>query len=374
MNGLYLHIPYCKKACTYCDFYFSTSLGSKDLLVKSLIKDIENQVHFIKSKTLDSVYFGGGTPSLLSLNDFFDIFNAINQFFKLSDTAEITIEMNPDDVTKDKLNGLKKIGFNRISLGVQTTDDKILQWMNRAHKAKDALEALDQINNSDFKSLSVDLIFGTPWSSEIQIADDLKTILSFQPDHISAYSLTLEEKTAYHHQVSKGLLELLEDELVAQQFLAIEKILESFNYEHYEVSNYALKGHRAKHNSSYWKNHFYIGIGPSANGFNGNCRRVVVPNIQKYVKNIADNYPYFEDETLTFNDKINERIMISLRLIEGLDRSKLRSDFNFDINENNPFLLQMLKNNWLSMSENNLCLQGEGKLYADRLASELFVV
>ncbi|HRB85140.1 MAG TPA: radical SAM family heme chaperone HemW [Bacteroidia bacterium] len=319
MAGVYIHIPFCSKACTYCDFHFSTQLRNKNAFIEALLHEIELQVNYI-DETVTTVYFGGGTPSLLSAAEINSIIGKLDKVFKL-DVKEITLEANPDNLSEEYLKELKSTAVNRLSIGVQSFEEKRLQWMNRSHTTKQAIFAIESALQMGF-NVSADLIFALPEMSIDEWQRQLQKMISLKPHHISAYSLTLEERTVYHHQVAKKKVKELDDVNSEEQFLQAHQLLSNAGYHHYEISNYASAGHVALHNSSYWNGKPYLGLGPSAHSFNGKIRQWNVSNNTAYIKSLNEGKIPFESEVLAEVDRYNEYVMTGLRTDKGIEEKQ----------------------------------------------------
>jgi len=372
LAGIYLHIPFCKQACTYCNFHFSTSLRSKDELVKALAREAELEKEYLKAEIIKSIYFGGGTPSILEISDLRYLISNLLKHYRVSSDAEITLEVNPDDINPDKLGAWQTLGINRLSIGVQSFFEDELMWMNRAHNAQQAINSLEQARRI-FNNITIDLIYGSPllsdemWMRTIERASDLCI------PHLSCYALTIEEKTPLHKLITTHRAPDVDNEKQARQFLILMQLLKAKDYEHYEVSNFARPGFRSRHNSSYWKGEKYLGLGPSAHSYNGEHRRWNIANNNVYIKYIRDGCFQRETEMLTPTQRLNEYIMISLRTMEGMDLNKVGDEFGTRDkerikNEIQKFILQGLIRNNNSIFQ----LTDEGMLRADGIASELF--
>jgi oxygen-independent coproporphyrinogen III oxidase len=377
LSGVYIHIPFCKQACHYCNFHFSTSLKYKDELIESLVKEITITPYFIKAnandKQIDTIYFGGGTPSILNADELELIFDTLHKKFIISSNAEITLEANPDDITAKKLAEWKHIGINRLSVGIQSFNDGELKWMNRAHTAADSLRCIKEISNQGFTNFSVDLIYGSPLLSNDAWKRNAEIVIEKKIPHISCYALTIEPKTPLDKMIRLHKTMPVDPERQADQFLLLMNWMNQAGYEHYEISNYALPGMRSRHNSSYWSGEHYYGFGPSAHSFDGKSRRWSVANNAVYIKSLQDNSIPFEEEILSPVQKLNEYIMTSLRTMEGLDLVKVNNEFGIQYKEklaikSNRYLLDKK----LSSKDSSLILTTEGKLFADGIASDLF--
>jgi oxygen-independent coproporphyrinogen-3 oxidase len=375
LAGVYIHIPFCKQACTYCNFHFSTSLKQKDLLLSTLQKEITFTADLsVNREIIDSIYIGGGTPSLLNATDLRSIFESLYKKFEVNQNAEITLEANPDDISKSALYQWQQLGINRLSLGVQSFSEEELIWMNRAHNARESLNSIDLIQEAGFTNFSVDLIYGSPLSSNDELKRNLDIIFKKNIPHISCYALTVETKTLLDNMIRQKRSLPVDPEKQADQFLLLMDFMEQEGYEHYEISNYAKPGMRSRHNSSYWQGMSYYGFGPSAHSFNGkDTRRWNIANNALYIQSLLkDEIPY-EEEILTPTQQLNEYIMTSLRTIEGLDIEKVRSTFGNEYAEKlKSGSKKYIENETLVLKNEKLVLTRQGKLFADGIAADLF--
>ena len=375
MAGIYIHIPFCKQACTYCNFHFSTQQQNKQAFLSALKNEISSDDTFINRKDIiETIYFGGGTPSLLSSHELDEILQTIITLFKVSANAEITLEANPDDINSEVVKHWVKIGINRLSVGIQSFVEEELIWMNRAHTSKHAKDCIDIIQESGIHNFSVDLIFGGPLLSHEALEKNIQIISSKNIPHISCYALTVEEKTALHHFIATKKSPPTNSEKQAEQFLMTMKLLANSGYEQYEISNYAKPNMRSKHNSSYWQGKPYWGFGPAAHSFNGiNIRRWNVSNNSIYINNWLSHQPAFEKEMLTETQKLNEYIMTALRTIEGINLNKIKNQFG---EEKYALLITQSKKfereGKLSIQSEQIQLTTTGKLFADGISAELF--
>ncbi|MFL5771731.1 MAG: radical SAM family heme chaperone HemW [Flavisolibacter sp.] len=373
MAGIYLHIPFCKQACTYCNFHFSTSLQYKDELVNAIIKEAGTEKNYLSNEQVQTIYFGGGTPSLLTNSDCEKIMNAIYREFPVSTDVECTIEANPDDIHAEKLTGWRNAGINRLSIGVQSFQDEELRWMNRAHNAEQSVQCIHLSHQYGFNNLSVDLIYGSPLLTDLQWKENVEKAVSFHIPHLSCYALTVEEKTPLYKNIQNRSVMDINTDRQANQFLMLMQLMRENGYEHYEVSNFAKPGFRSRHNSSYWKGEKYLGLGPSAHSYNGIERRWNVSNNQVYIKSVFNNEIQREAETLTPDQALNEYIMISLRTTEGLDLSRLEQKWGADKRKSTESVLKNYVSRGLIMSNREkVQLTDEGMLMADGIASALF--
>ncbi|HET8861169.1 radical SAM family heme chaperone HemW [Marivirga sp.] len=375
MAGIYIHIPFCKQACFYCDFHFSTNMVIKNEMVEAICKEITLQQDYLDKEPIESIYFGGGTPSVLEENHLKSILNKLRQHYKISSDAEITFEANPDDITPEKLKMLFQNGINRLSVGIQSFDEDILKWMNRAHDSKEAFQCLEWIKESEFNNFSLDLIYGIPISTHEIWEKDLKTLVDFQPPHISSYCLTIEPDTVFGRWQQKGKLNEASEDYASEQFLHLSGYLKKADYEHYEVSNFAKEGFHSKHNSSYWQQKPYLGIGPSAHSYDGKNRQFNISNNAKYMKALKKNEIPAEMDILSAEDRINEYLMTSLRTSAGCNLQYLKNELNYDLIKNAKPQIEQWKSSGLCILESdNLKLTLKGRLLADKLASDLFLV
>jgi oxygen-independent coproporphyrinogen-3 oxidase len=374
MAGLYIHIPFCKQACHYCDFHFSTLLSNKENLIKALIKEIEIQKYYLKGEVIKTIYFGGGTPSILSQDEINSILNSIQTNFSIEADAEITLEANPDDLSKGSLLNYKAAGINRLSIGIQSFDDRVLRFLNRAHNSSKAMESVELAREVGFSNISIDLIYSIPDQSLEDWLRNIRYALSLSPEHISAYSLTIEEKTVFGNWAKKGKLFAMAEDPSATQFEVLMETLADNGFEQYEISNFCKPGFVSKHNSSYWNQENYLGVGPSAHSFNGSLRQFNVRNNSFYVKSIEKGEIPAEVEILTRENKINETILICIRTSQGLELQQLKTQYGYDI----PVLFkmkiaQMIGQELITVVNSRLMLTKKGKLVADKVAYDLFI-
>ncbi len=373
MQGIYLHIPFCRKACVYCDFHFSTQLKTKGILVDALCKEIELQKDFLNEKKIDSVYFGGGTPSVLEKNELEKIFKTLSKHFTWDKNAEITLECNPDDLTKEKLLELKELGINRLSIGLQSFNDEELQWMNRLHTAAESEACVKLAQEIGFKNISIDLIYGSKFQTVESWKKTLEKAISLNVQHISSYNLTVEEKTELGHSVAKGKELVVDDEKSSQQFIVLMDTLHDNGFEHYEISNFAKKGFEAVHNTNYWKGAKYLGLGPSAHSFNGSSRQWNISNNAIYVNAINSGAEFFETETLTKLNRYNEYVLTRLRTKWGCDLNYIKTEFGNQFAEHFSETSAAFMPTDLQKTDSNYSLTKMGKLMADKIAMELFM-
>jgi oxygen-independent coproporphyrinogen-3 oxidase len=373
MAGVYIHIPFCRKACHYCNFHFSTSTRLQEGFVSALLKEIQLRKNYLTEPVL-TIYFGGGTPSLLPSVDIKKFLNSLSDTFPVEELSEITLEANPDDITAQKLQEWKEIGINRLSIGIQSFFEEDLRWMNRAHTADQAASCIQLAQEAGFHNLTIDLIYGTPTLSDENWKKNVNIAIALQIPHLSCYALTVEPSTALEKLIKQNKMPDVDSEKQARHFELLMQWLNDAGYEHYEISNFAKPGFRSKHNSSYWRGKQYIGLGPSAHSFNGQSRQWNVSNNALYIQSLSSDTIPFEKEVLTKEQQLNEYIMTSLRTIEGLSLQKVLKDYGEDKFE---IILKTasshLKNEHLVVENEYLRITRQGKLLADGIASDLFV-
>ena len=373
MAGLYLHIPFCKQSCHYCNFHFSTSQNNRDEVLTAINKEINQKALGFNDK-ISTIYFGGGTPTILTEKELNTIIENILKKFDVENNIEITVEANPDDLTKSKLSALSNSVVNRISIGVQSFIDKELKSMNRAHDSKKAIKSIEMARKY-FKNISIDILYGLPESSLESCNYNLDFIQKFDLNHISAYALTIEPKTALQTFLKKSIIEMPDEQLVYDQFKLINERLTNMGFINYEVCSFAKKDFFSQNNSAYWLRKKYIGIGPSAHSFDGNFRSWNISNNKKYIDHINQGLSYFKKEKLTRIDHYNEYIMTGLRTIWGISTEYIESNFN--ANFKNYFLEKIQKHivqKNVEIRDNVYLTTNSGRFLADGIASDLFLV
>ena len=370
--GVYYHIPFCRKACHYCNFHFSTSLQLKNELVEALLKEIDI-TRGKNTRLITSVYFGGGTPSLLLRKELRALMEKTRASFKLLPDAEISFEVNPDDMNEASVPFWKQQGVNRLSIGIQSFRDEDLNWMNRAHTSSQAMEALSLAVKAGFTNYSIDLIYGVPGLSDEAWRDNIEKALQLGVPHISAYALTVEPHTPLDYMIKKGKKDPANTEQQARQFIMLMEMMDNAGYEHYEISNFALPGMRSRHNSSYWQGIPYFGFGPSAHSYDGYSRYWNRSNNMEYIESIESGIIPYDKEDLTENQRLNEYIMTSLRTMEGINLDAIQQKWGAEkageitLNSN-----KYVSRGMLVKKDNRIILTREGKLFADGIASDLF--
>lgn len=373
MSGIYLHIPFCRQACTYCDFHFSTSLQSVDVLIESLLKEITLRKNYLSGEIISSIYFGGGTPSLLDAEKIEMLLNKIREEFQVDPQAEITLEANPDDLTAIKSKALFSAGINRLSIGIQSFSDDDLKFMNRAHNSQQAFESIRNVSEAGFKNISIDLIYGIQnqlpgqWEKNLQIAFDMHI------EHLSCYALTVESRTVLADMIKKKKIAPLDEEKAMSDFKLLMNRAEAEGYEHYEISNFASDKKYSKHNTAYWKKQKYLGLGPSAHSFDLDSRQWNVSNNQLYIRSMGENKLDFEREELTEANKYNEYILTSLRTMWGIDLDQVEMEFGKTRKSVLEAQLEDYeKKGLVERKQTNFILTRKGKFFADKIAGDLF--
>lgn len=374
MSGIYIHIPFCKQACHYCDFHFSTSMKKKEEMVLALAKEMELRKDEFQNEEVETIYFGGGTPSVLSIDDIRFLIHSVYKNFNVIENPEITLEANPDDLDEETILQFANSPINRLSIGIQSFFEDDLQLMNRAHNSEEAKKSL-AFAAHHFDNISIDLIYGMPNMSNEKWLQNIETALSFNIPHISSYALTVEPKTALHKMIKSGSISSLDDDLAQQHFhILIDKLQEN-GFVHYELSNFGKPNYFSKNNTAYWLGKKYIGIGPSAHSFNGKSRSWNVSNNSMYLKALAENKVPSEIEILSKTDQYNEYIMTGLRTIWGVSLERIETEFGSSYLE---YLHQQaekyISDNLLAVENNILKTTKKGKFLSDGIASDLFLL
>lgn len=374
MSGIYIHIPFCKQACHYCDFHFSTNLKKKEEMVLALAKEIQLRKSEFQDELVETIYFGGGTPSILSIEDLRFLIDAVYRNYKVVENPEITVEANPDDLTENRIIELSKNKVNRLSIGIQSFFEDDLKMMNRAHNAEEAKKCLETATQY-FDNISIDLIYGVPEMSNEKWLQNIEKALSFGVPHISSYALTVEPKTALHSFIQKGIIPQPDDEVAQEHFhILVDKLSEN-GFIHYELSNFGKENYFSKNNSSYWLGKKYIGIGPSAHSYDGKNRGWNISNNSLYIKSIQENKLPIEIETLTKTDRYNEYIMTGLRTIWGVSLERVEQEFGKTyLDYLNRQAAKFIEDHLLFVDDNILRTTKKGKFLSDGIASDLFLL
>jgi len=375
MAGIYIHIPFCRKRCHYCDFFKSTDFSQKVRLLEGLNKELVIRASELASDEINTIYLGGGTPSVLLIDELKELLSTIFQNYQVSPEVEITMEANPDDLSQAILTAIREIGFNRLSMGVQSFSEADLKLMNRRHGVMQAIQSVKWAKKAGFSNISIDLIYGLPnqnmeeWERNVRIAVELDV------QHISAYNLTYHEGTVFYEQLKKGILKELPDELSLQQFEKLIQILVEAGFEHYEISNFCKPGLYSQHNSSYWKSKKYLGIGPSAHSYDFKSRRWNVSSITKYLQGLETNQSYSESEILSEQDRYNDYIITGLRTIWGISETFIQTEFS------HQYLIhfQKIKSKYLQsehivVNTSTVCINAKGLFISDKIMADFMVV
>ncbi len=373
MAGIYIHIPFCKQACTYCNFHFSTSLKQKNDLIAALLKEIRLTPLFSGNPVIETIYFGGGTPSILDEKELQSIMSALYKKFPMAEEAEITLEANPDDIDAAQPVRWKQAGINRLSIGIQSFYERDLQWMHRAHNAAQAVDSITLAQASGIRNISADLIYGIPGLTDEEWHENVYKLVALKVPHVSCYALTVEPSTILHHQIRKKQRTDIDPDQQARQFLLLMSWLKKYGYEHYEISNFSLPGKRSRHNSSYWKGKPYYGLGPAAHSFDGKDTRYWnIANNSRYIRSLQQDIIPAEKEVLTATQKVNEYIMTALRTMEGISLDLVAARFGNGVSDRILDIAKSYSPSRLVVQDNFLKLTDEGKLFADGIAADMF--
>ena len=370
MSGIYIHIPFCKKACIYCDFHFSTSRNYSEI-IDSILTEIQLNQKKIKKNKISTIYFGGGTPSIIDIEFIDKLIKSIIENHEVEKECEVTIEANPDDITIKKLKSWKNIGFNRLSLGVQTFDETSLKILNRTHNKNQALKAIQNIQK-EFKNYSIDIMFGTPGSNIKTLKNDINYIKKIKPPHVSIYSLDIEENTPLHRLIKRRKIELPSNTIISKQFDLINKSMDEINYINYEISSFCRKGFKSKHNSNYWCNENYIGYGPGAHSYDKKYRYWNISDNKKYINKIKNKEPFFKSEKLTNTQKINEFIITRIRTMEGINNLELKNLNGICLfKEKDKEIKYLNDESLINVKENRIILTSRGKKIVDNIIEKI---
>ncbi len=375
MAGIYLHIPFCKTRCIYCDFYSTTRNDLRQRYVRALCRELVLRRDYLRGATVETVYFGGGTPSQLTEKDFESIFQTLQDVYGLEHAREITLEANPDDLTDDYVQLLRHFPFNRISMGIQTFDEQTLQLLQRRHTATQAIEAVQRCRQAGFNNLSIDLIYGLPGETEEKWKHDLQEAVNLHPEHISAYHLTYEEGTPLYRLRETHRVNEVNEEDSLRFFTLLVQTLRKAGYVHYEISNFCLPGHHALHNTAYWQGIPYLGCGPSAHSFDTDSREWNTASLETYIEGMRQDKRYFETEALDDNTRYNEYVMTGLRTRWGISLEKISTDFGVrKLNYLRQMALPHIQRGKLVEKDGNLRLTEEGIFTSDDILSDLMYV
>ncbi len=375
MAGIYIHVPFCKQKCNYCNFHFSTKQDNVEELVSGMIIELDQRKSYLKTKKIDSIYFGGGTPSIIDVKHIINIIEKIYSLFDVKKTAEITMEFNPDDIKKEKLNKLRQAGINRLSIGIQSFNNEDLIFMNRSHNAKEAISSIKLAKECGFNNMSIDLIYGVQNQTDKTWKKNLNQMFELEIDHFSAYALTVEPDTKLNYLIKKKRVQPTSELKAENHFKILQEESLKMGYEQYEISNFCRKNKFAQHNTSYWKDKAYLGIGPSAHSYNGKSRRWNISNNLKYITLINNSEKYFDEEKLSPTQKYNEYTLTSLRTIWGVSLDYLENNFDQHIVSHfKKNARKWIDNKNIILEKNNVKLTNKGMLFADAISSDLFII
>ncbi|MCE7056631.1 radical SAM family heme chaperone HemW [Algoriphagus sp. AGSA1] len=373
LAGIYIHIPFCRQACHYCDFHFSTNLDSMSRMAEMICRELELRKGYLRGQDIKTVYFGGGTPSLLPVALIEMILGQIAKTYNAG-WEEVTLEANPDDLSSEKLATWKYLGVDRLSLGIQSFDEEVLKFYNRAHTAEESKSAIEKARKVGFEKFSLDLIYGFPQPNHDLWKRDLATAIAQNPGHISSYALTVEEKTALGMWSKRGRFTPADEDFVAEQFEILQEQSSKSGYIQYEVSNFGKPGQFALHNRNYWQGVPYLGVGPSAHSFDGKNRGANSASNARYLKVLGQENTPFTEDNLSEDERLNEYILTGLRTLWGIDFDVIHSDFGVDLlSSRQAVIRQMEAEGWLIWKDKNLSLSKKGKLLADSIAAALFI-
>ena len=373
MSGIYIHVPFCRRKCIYCAFYSVALLSRKQDYLDALRYEIEQTLNYLPSRNIDTVYFGGGTPTLLSISEIESILTKIRRHYSLSPDAEITIEANPEQLHKTYLKDLLSLGINRISIGVQSFNNDTLRFLGRRHSAEEALEAVHLATAAGFDNISIDLIYGISQRQAGEWEADVRTAMGLPITHLSCYALTKEENTLLWRKISQQQLPEIDEDLANKEFHQLLQCCRENGFEQYEISNFARNGMVSRHNSAYWTGKTYLGLGPSAHSFNGHGRKWNVSDLSQYIEDIATGHFSGDSETLSLDDQYNEYVMLGLRTAKGIDLKKIGTAFGEKYRKMAELQLQQVNPAHFLRQDDKVTLTDEGKFFADGIAEALFV-
>lgn len=374
MAGVYIHIPFCKKACHYCDFHFSTSMKYREEMVRAIGEELLLRKDYLPEKRVETIYFGGGTPSLLSAGEINRLIGSVESHFEIAGDCEITLEANPDDLNREKVAGLRQTPVNRLSIGVQSFHEEDLCWMNRAHTAGEAQDCIKRVQDAGLENLTIDLIYGYPLLTEQKWLGNIRQAVQLEVPHLSCYALTVEPETALAVRIRKGSETHPDEDQAARQFEILTDRLEEQGFLHYEISSFCKQGRYSRHNTAYWEQKPYLGLGPSAHSYNGGSRQWNIANNHKYLEGIAGSSPAYEIEELSAADRFNEYVMTRLRTMWGIDRGFVRERFGPEwLDSLDDHMTAFQDKGWTGLEGDRYVLTRQGKLMADRIASGLFI-
>lgn len=374
MAGIYIHIPFCNSKCIYCNFYSVATLSHKGKFLEALEREMELTHEYLVTREISTLYFGGGTPSILSGSELESLIHKLEQYYNFDQLEEITLEANPEQLTPDYLGQIKKLGINRLSIGIQSFDDRILRWLKRGHSAEMAKKAIQNAISSGFSNISIDLIYGISGRTSAEWEKELTTAFSYPIQHLSAYALTVEENTLLDRKIKKNQIPPVEDQKAIEDFTILRQISQAEGFGQYEISNFSRHGYESRHNSSYWQDIPYLGLGPSAHSYNGNSRQWNVSNLNAYIEGMLNRSPDIEVEILTPSMKFNEYIMVGLRTCKGINLDFIRQVFGDNMADHTSRIFTgHIEKSCYSFSNNSFILTDQGKLWIDRITLELMI-
>lgn len=373
MSGIYIHIPFCRRKCLYCAFYSIALLSKKDIFLDALYGEIEQSLDYLPSRHIDTLYLGGGTPTLLSIRELEGIVTKIRRHYVLSPDAECTIETNPEQIDKNYLKDLLSLGFNRISIGVQSFNDKTLLFLGRKHSSEEAMAAVKCAADAGFDNISIDLIYGVSQRQHGEWEEDVQTALSLPISHLSCYALTNEENSLLWRKVRQHQLPDMDEDLANREFYTLLQLVRKAGFEQYEISNFARGGQVSRHNSAYWAGEPYLGLGPSAHSFDGKSRKWNVSDLMRYIDDIATGNFSGESEMLSLNDRYNEYVMLGLRTAKGIDLREIENRFGTVYRMLAEQQLRQVTPAHYQRRDNTIVLTDDGKFFADGIAASLFI-
>ena len=375
MAGIYIHIPFCKRRCIYCDFFSTIQSEKKPTYIHALCQELEMRKNYLEGEEIETIYLGGGTPSQLTEEELNEIFTSLYNIYKVKEDAEITLEANPDDLTPEYVSMLRRLPINRISMGIQTFQEETLKLLHRRHTARQAIEAFQRCREAGFRNISIDLMYGLPGETLDTWKEDLQQAIALHPEHISAYHLIYEEGTALWKLRDEHQVEEADEDLSVTLFKNLIDELKQAGYQHYEISNFCLPRLHSRHNSSYWTGKKYLGCGPSAHSFNGSSRQWNIASLDNYLKGIASGKPNYEIEELDLYTRYNDFVITSIRTCWGMSLSRLRSEYSEELYR---YCLRMAKSHLeqgvLEIEEDTLRLTQEGIFISDGIMSDLLFV
>lgn len=372
MNGLYIHIPFCRQKCIYCAFYSTVALSKKKDFLDALECEIEQTLHYLPSRQLDTIYFGGGTPTLLKINELESIINKIRRHYLLSSDFEFTIEANPEQIERNYLKDLISLGINRISFGVQSFNNETLRFLGRKHSAEEAISVVFEAKKAGFENISIDLIYGITQRKKGEWEEDLRQAIDLPISHLSCYALTKEENTILWKQIQQNKLAEIDEDLAKDEFYQLLRLTREGGFEQYEISNFARNRQISRHNYSYWTQQPYLGLGPSAHSFNGHSRKWNAGHLQHYIEYVEKGCIDFESEELSLDDHYNEYVMLGLRTRNGINLENIEQQFGLSFRQYAEKELRQINTSYYTQTESSILLTDEGKLFADGIAETLF--